>query len=120
MAPTTLGHTGALVYTRRGAYNWRPQNPLGSGAAMKGESGGGKRDSSTSRATREGDISATRRTPARTLGQMTAVTQRQTQLIPQPPAARALAPRATARRSLLPMAPQRLSHVWRARALVAV
>jgi hypothetical protein len=87
---------------------------------MKGESGGGKRDSSTSRAAREGDISATRRTPARTLGQMTAVTQRQTQLIPQPPAARALAPRATARRSLLPMAPQRLSHVWRARALVAV
>jgi hypothetical protein len=88
---------------------------------MKGETSGGKRGVSTSRSAREGDISGTRRVPARTLGQMTTTTQRQTQLIPQPPSSRALAPvDPAARRNLLPIKTQRLSHVWRARALVAV
>lgn len=92
---------------------------------MKGELSGGKRGAA-SRASGEGDTSATRRVPARTLGQMTTVTQRQTQLIPQPPASRALAPIAPAsRRSLLPpkatqSVARRLTHVWRARAIVAV
>jgi hypothetical protein len=93
----------------------------GSGAAMKGETTGGKRNSAASRATREEDTSATRRSSARTLGQMATVSQRQTQLIPQPKTSRALAPvEPASRRSLLPIKPQRLSHVWRARALVAV
>jgi hypothetical protein len=88
---------------------------------MNSESDRRKRDVSPSQTPREGDISATRRTPARTLGQMTTVTQRQTQLIPQPKTSRAPAPVAPATlRSLLPLAPQRLGHVWRARALVAV
>lgn len=86
---------------------------------MKGETSGGKRGASASRATPEGDISATRRAPARTLGQMTTVSQRQTQLIPHPQ--RALAPVETSsRRSLLPIKPQHLGHVWRARAVAAV
>ncbi len=88
---------------------------------MRDESSGGKRGASASRAEREGDVSATRRVPARTLGQMTSVTQRQTQLIPQPPPSRALAPVDPAsRRNLLPFAPKRIGNVWRARALVAV
>jgi hypothetical protein len=88
---------------------------------MKGETTGRKRDNAASPATREDDTSATRRTRARTLGQMATVTQRQTQLIPQPKTSRALAPvEPSARRGLLPIKPQRLSHVWRARALVAV
>src|SRR5689334_2459252 len=120
MKPTVLGHTGALVYTRRGAHASRRHKARRkrrvSGAAMKGETSGGKRGASASRATPEGDISATRRAPARTLGQMTTVSQRQTQLIPQPQ--RALAPVETSsRRSLLPIKPQHLGHVWRARAV---
>ena len=88
---------------------------------MKGETTGGKRDSSASRVKREEDTSATRRSSARTLGQMATVSQRQTQLIPQPKTSRAMAPvEPASRRSLLPIKPQRLSHVWRARALVAV
>jgi len=88
---------------------------------MKGESDRRKRDVSASQTPREGDTSATHRMPARTLGQMTTASQRQTQLIPQPKKSRALAPVEPAtRRGLLPFAPQRLSHVWRARALVAV
>src|SRR5437763_14745349 len=102
MMPTLFGYIGALVYTRRGGVVRRQHAIQGSGAAMKGELSGGKRGAA-SRASGEGDTSATRRVPARTLGQMTTVTQRQTQLIPQPPASRALTPIAPAsRRSLLP------------------
>src|SRR5215831_10333934 len=92
MAPTILGHTGALVYTRRGSCMPCLNEAQGSGAAMKGETTGGKRASATSRAAREEDASAARRSSARTLGQMATVSQRRTQLIPQPKAARALAP----------------------------
>src|SRR6476620_428285 len=121
MAPTVLGHTGALVYTRRGSCMPCLNGAQGRGAAMKGETTGGKRDSSTSRVKREEYTSATRRSSARTLGQMATVSQRQTQLIPQPKTSRAMAPvEPASRRSLLPIKPQRLSHVWRARALVAV
>jgi len=95
---------------------------------MKGDSRNAKNGASSSRGARDEDdlaSSPTRRVHARTLGQMTAVTPRQTQLIPQP-SSRALAPRApTARRALLPpqitgRVSQRIGGVWRARALVAV
>jgi hypothetical protein len=92
---------------------------------MKGESDRRKRDVSASRTPREGDTSATHRMPARTLGQMATASQRQTQLIPQPKTSRALAPvKSASRRSLFRIAPprvnQHITHVWRARAIVAV
>jgi hypothetical protein len=121
MAAIVLGLTGALVYTRRGSCAPAWDEAQESGAAMKGETSSGKRDASASRATRDGDTAETRRVRARTLGQMTAVSQRETHLIPQPPRSRAVAPIApVSRRGLLPLQAQHLSHVWRARAVVAV
>jgi hypothetical protein len=88
---------------------------------MRGDSSGEKRKASSTRAPRESGASTTARVPARTLGQMTTVTKRQTQLIPQPQTSRALTPvEEAARRNLLAIKTQRLGHVWRARALVAV
>jgi hypothetical protein len=92
---------------------------------MKGESDRRKRDVSASQTPREGDTSATHRMPARTLGQMSTVSQRQAQLIPQSKSSRALAPvEPTMRRGLFRITPPRvdghITHVWRARALVAV
>ena len=92
---------------------------------MKGESDRRKRDVSASQTPREGDTSATHRMRARTLGQMATVSERQTQLIPQPKTSRALTPVDPAsQRSLFRITPPRvdghITHVWRARALVAV
>lgn len=92
---------------------------------MKSESDRRKRDISPSQPPHDGDISAPRRTSARTLGQMATVSERQPQLIPQPKTSRALAPVEPAtRRSLFHITSPRvnghITHVWRARALVAV